>query len=109
MDYRRIAALIALGSTLAACATVTRGTSTKFVVTSSPPGAAVRTNNGFSCEATPCTFRISRKDSFDVTVTKAGYESQTQHVRSKAAGEGVAAMTAGNFLIGGVIGAGIDA
>jgi len=104
-----IAALLALGSMLGGCATVVRGTNTRLVVISEPPGAEVHTNNGFSCQSTPCNFRISRKDSFDVTVSKPGYETQTVHVRSKASTQGVVAMTAGNFLIGGVIGAGVDA
>lgn len=109
MKLVRILALIALGSNLAACATVVRGTSTRFNVSSTPPGATVKANNGFSCESTPCTFRLSRKDAFDVTVSKAGYQTQTVHVRSKAAGAGVAEMTGGNFLLGGPIGAGVDA
>ncbi len=104
-----ILALVALGANLAACATVVRGTSTRFNVSSTPPGAAVKGNNGFSCEATPCTFRLSRKDAFDVTISKPGYQSQTVHVRSRAAGAGVAEMTGGNFLLGGPIGAGVDA
>ena len=109
MKYIPILALAALGMNLAACATVVRGTSTRFEVSSEPPGAEVHANNGSSCQSTPCTFRLSRKDAFDVTVSKAGYVSQTVHVRSHAAGAGVAEMTAGNFLLGGVIGAGVDA
>jgi len=104
-----ILALAALGANLAACATVVRGTTTRFEISSEPPGAEVHASNGFSCQSTPCTFRLSRKDAFDVTVTKPGYEKQTVHVRSHAAGAGVAEMTAGNFLLGGVIGAGVDA
>ena len=71
--------------------------------------ARVKANNGSSCDSTPCTFRLSRKDAFDVTVSKAGYQPQTVHVRSKAATAGVAEMTGGNFLLGGPIGAGVDA
>ncbi|MGA0600186.1 translation initiation factor 2 [Caulobacter sp. KR2-114] len=104
-----ILALAALGANLAACATVVRGTTTRFEVSSEPPGAEVHASNGFSCQSTPCTFRLSRKDAFDVSVTKPGFEKQTVHVRSHAAGAGVAEMTAGNFLLGGVIGAGVDA
>ena len=54
------------------CATVTRGTHTSFVVESQPQGAAVRTSSGYTCPATPCTFKMERKHSFDVTVTLAG-------------------------------------
>jgi len=108
MELRRIAAVVLLGFSVTGCATVIRGTNTKFEVTSTPPGASVRTNNGFACDATPCHFRMSRKDGFDVTVALAGYQTQTIHVKSKAAADGVAEMTGGNFLIGGVIGSVVD-
>jgi hypothetical protein len=51
---------------------------------------------------------MSRKDNFDVTVSLDGYEPQTVHVKSRASTEGVALMTGGNFLIGGVIGSAVD-
>src|SRR5580698_8058936 len=108
MDLRRIAAVVLLGFSVTGCATVIRGTNTKFEVTSTPPGASVRTNNGFACDATPCHFRMSRKDGFDVTVSLAGYQTQKIHVKSKASADGVAEMTGGNFLIGGVIGSAVD-
>ena len=105
----RAASALLLCAGMGACATVTRGTSTRFNVTSEPPGAEVHASNGSNCQTTPCTFRLSRKDDFDVTVSKPGYQTQTVHVRSKAAGVGVAVMVGGNFLLGGPIGAGVDA
>jgi hypothetical protein len=108
MFFRRIATVMVLGLSVTGCATVVRGTSTKFEIATVPPGAAVHTNNGFSCQATPCNFRMSRKDSFDVTVSLDGYEPQTVHVKSQAATEGVALMTGGNFLLGGPIGSVVD-
>jgi hypothetical protein len=108
MHLSRIAAAALLGFSVTGCATVVRGTSTKFEITSVPPGAAVHTNNGFACQATPCNFRMSRKDSFDVTVSLDGYETQTVRVKSQAATEGVVLMTGGNFLLGGVIGSVVD-
>jgi hypothetical protein len=108
MRLFRFAAVALLGLSVTGCATVIRGTSTKFDVTSEPSGAAVHTNNGFSCQATPCNFRMSRKDSFDITVSMDGYVSQTVHVKSKAATDGVALMTGGNFLLGGIIGSAVD-
>ena len=109
MKLLPILALAALGANLAACATVVRGTTTRFEVSSTPPGAEVSANNGSSCKSTPCTFRLSRKDAFDVTISKPGYVTQVVHVRSKAASAGVVEMTAGNVLIGGLIGSGVDA
>src|ERR1700743_1012640 len=99
------AVMLAAGSR--GCATVTRGTTTTFNVTSTPPGAAVKTSTGFSCPATPCGMKVPRKDGFDVTVSKAGYTPKTQHVRTAVAGGGAAGM-AGNLLLGGVVGMAVD-
>ncbi|KAF0117597.1 MAG: translation initiation factor 2 subunit gamma GTPase [Hyphomonadaceae bacterium] len=93
---------------LPACATVTRGKTTAWSVESTPSGAAVRTSNGYTCEATPCTFTIARKSGFGVTLTKDGYKSYTGQVEARVSGAGGAAM-AGNLLVGGLIGGGIDA
>ncbi|MET4682182.1 translation initiation factor 2 [Brevundimonas faecalis] len=101
-------ALAGLSATLPACATVTRGTTQQFVVESSPPGARAVTSNGFSCEATPCTFRMPRKDAFSIAISHDGYAEQVHHIESKMSGGGGAAL-AGNILVGGLIGAGVDA
>ena len=106
-NYFSGVAALALASTLGACATVTRGTTTQFTVDSSPPAAQVKTSTGFSCEATPCTFKMPRKEKFVVTVSKAGYKTATMQIDSKLAGNGAAGFL-GNALIGGVIGAGVD-
>lgn len=100
-------AALALASTLGACATITRGTTTQFTVESIPPAAQVKTSTGFSCEATPCTFKMPRKEKFVVTVSKAGYKTATMQIDAKLAGNGAAGFL-GNALIGGVIGAGVD-
>jgi hypothetical protein len=102
-----IASTVALAAGLGGCATVTRGTTTQFTVTSTPPGAAVKTSAGFSCAPTPCSMKLPRKSAFDVTVSKTGYLPKTQHVRSAVAGGGAAGM-AGNLLLGGVIGMAVD-
>ncbi|MBL8537931.1 MAG: PEGA domain-containing protein [Hyphomonadaceae bacterium] len=90
------------------CATITRGTTQEFVVESTPPGASVTTSNGFECAATPCTFRMPRKEGFTVTVEREGYLSAEATVTSSMSSGGAAGM-AGNVLIGGLIGAGVDA
>jgi hypothetical protein len=103
------AALLCVGlSSLGACATITRGTTQQVTVESSPPGAAVRTTTGFTCEATPCTFKMPRKEGFNVTISKDGYKPATVTVESKVAGGGAAGF-AGNIIAGGVIGMGVDA
>jgi hypothetical protein len=101
--------LLASCAALASCATVTRGTTTAFVVETIPSGARVELSTGQTCDATPCTFaRISREAEFTVTVSKDGYETTTHAVTHRTAGAGGAGM-AGNVILGGLIGAAIDA
>lgn len=59
-----------------------------------------------SC-TTPCTLTISRKDEFSVTFAKEGYESKVIAVRTQLAGSGAAGL-AGNLILGGVVGMGVD-
>jgi hypothetical protein len=100
-------AAIALCVGLSACATVTRGTHTKYAIASTPSGAAVKTSTGFSCATTPCSLKLPRKEGFDATVSLAGYKSQTVHVKSEVRGGGAAGF-AGNVVAGGLIGMAID-
>jgi hypothetical protein len=107
-NHMRILALLAAGVCLSGCATITRGTTQDFSVTSTPPGAAVKTSTGFECAATPCTFKMPRKNPFTVEIKLEGYQTETVNVESKVAGSGAAGM-AGNVLVGGLIGIGVDA
>ncbi|MBN8648689.1 MAG: PEGA domain-containing protein [Caulobacterales bacterium] len=93
---------------LTGCATVTRGTTTAFNVETMPIGAKVTLSTGQTCEATPCTITMPRKDGFTVTITKPGYKTWTGNVESKMTKGGGAGL-AGNILAGGVIGMGVDA
>lgn len=72
-----------------------------------PSGASVKTSNQFACDATPCTFKMPRKSEFGVTISKDGYKTWTGQVTTRVSGAGGAGM-AGNVLVGGVIGAGVD-
>lgn len=103
---RAFAVVCAVGST-AACATVTRGVHQTWSVETDPSGAQVKTSNGFACDQTPCTFRMERKTEFDVAISKAGYKPWNGHVTHSVAGGGAAGM-AGNVIVGGIIGAGVD-
>jgi hypothetical protein len=88
------------------CATVTRGTTETLMIQSTPSGADVRVSNGFTGR-TPFTFTAPRKGDLIVTISLPGYESQEHILHSSVAGKGVAGV-AGNALIGGVIGIGVD-
>jgi hypothetical protein len=88
------------------CASLTQGTSDAFLITSKPNNVQIQTSHGYFCNA-PCALKLPKKDSFTLTASKDGYCSQVYSVVSAMGGAGGAAM-AGNVLIGGVIGAGVD-
>lgn len=103
----RLLILAAAGLALGGCATITRGTDDTWTVNTTPSGAAVKTSAHFFCDTTPCTFKLSRKSDFDVTITKTGYRDWKGHVRHHVSEAGGAGFV-GNALIGGVFGAGLD-
>lgn len=98
--------LVALA--LGACGSVARSTSEMVSFASEPPGAAVATTTNRFCPATPCSLDIPRSEEFDVTFAKPGFRPQTVPVRTTVAGKGAAGF-AGNVLLGGVVGMGVDA
>ncbi|MDP2355186.1 MAG: translation initiation factor 2 [Beijerinckiaceae bacterium] len=104
---RSVFVISVAGLALAGCATVTRGTTSQVQIVSEPTGVTARTSLGYQC-STPCTLQVSRKDEFAVTFTMPGYEEQTVAVRTQLAGSGAAGF-AGNLLLGGVVGMGVDA
>ena len=115
---RFLLCLVVVTSMVSGCATVTRGTKDVLVVETDPVGAKAQlTNsvgakaqltNGMTCEATPCSFKVPRKSEFDVILSKDGYIPAQVHVTHKAGDAGGMAL-AGNVLVGGIIGAGVDA
>ena len=104
----RVLAVACAAVSVTACATVTRGTTEPFTVASEPPGAKAKTTIGFKCDATPCTFKVEHKADFDVTVSKKGYKTETQHVTHHFTQGGTAGLV-GNVVVGGGIGIVIDA
>ena len=100
-------AIFALAALCGGCATVTRGSTEQIQILSEPPGADARTSMGYMC-VTPCTLQVGRKDEFTVTISKPGFETAQVPVNTKVSGKGGAAV-AGNVIIGGLIGLGVDA
>jgi hypothetical protein len=98
--------VVAVSLLLPACATVTRGTSQKFKIESSPSEAQVSLSTGQNC-VTPCKLKLKRKPGFVATFKKDGYQTQDVTVESKLGGGGLVA-GAGNVLLGGVIGGIVD-
>ncbi len=90
------------------CASITRGTTDTVTVKSVPEGAAISTDIGLSCPAAPCSFEVKRKTEFTAYADKQGYRRGSIRIGTKMAGEGGAAL-AGNILVGGIVGVGVDA
>lgn len=92
---------------LGGCATVTRGTTNQIQIESEPSGASVTTSLNHQCVA-PCTLTVNRKDEFTVTFKMEGFKEQQIFVKTILSPDGIAG-AAGNVLIGGVVGLGVDA
>ncbi len=99
---------IAVALSVSACGTVTRGSNEDVTFNSDPPGAKVLTSTGLVCQATPCTFPISRKQEFIATFELPGHHSQQIEVKTEVSGGGAAGM-AGNIVAGGLVGIVVDA
>ena len=102
----RFVTIVALAVACAGCATITRGTTDQVQIQSVPSGAEARTSMGHQC-TTPCTLQFNRKDEFVVTISKPGYHTVEIPVTTRVAGAGVAG-AAGNIVLGGAIGLGVD-
>jgi hypothetical protein len=99
--------LIAVASSVIGCATVTRGTTEVLVIESDPAGAHVRLSTGLEGK-TPTSFEVKRRRDLVVTIEKACFETVQVNVNSQVAAAGAAGM-AGNVILGGLIGAAVDA
>jgi len=104
----KIAAVAALGVAVSGCATIVKGTS-QVVSVSTPPATGancVLTNpEGSWTITTPAQVKVSKsKEDLVAKCTMPGYQDATQRIASS-----FQSWTAGNVLIGGVIGIGVDA
>lgn len=105
----RLMAVIALGFTASACATVVGGTTQDVLVESQPPGAECKidrsgTTIGF-IKQTPGRLNVSRdKNNVIVSCTREGYEQSNEVLVS-----GFTGATLGNLLLGGLVGVMVDA
>jgi hypothetical protein len=107
MNTIKLCVISGLLITTIGCASITRGSKDTLVVNSDPSGAKVSLSIGLSGK-TPCVFKVSRKGGFVVKIEKEGYETIEIQVVGQISGSGAAGM-AGNILLGGIIGAGVDA
>jgi hypothetical protein len=92
------------------CASATRGTTENISITSTPAGATADVSgldNPTAC-VTPCVVQVKRNADVTVSINKPGYEPQVIPLTKEVAGSGAAGF-AGNVLVGGVVGMGVDA
>lgn len=109
MKRQSLAAVLAL-LVAPACTTVTRGTSESFAIQTEPAGAQAKVTDarGMMQCTTPCSLKVKRRGNLHVVVAKDGFETVDTTVASSVDGAGAAGM-AGNVILGGLIGAAIDA
>ena len=103
ISYVRSMVLIVLAFNAAGCATIVSGTTQKVSVSSQPSGADAKADGNITVK-TPALLTLDRKSDHVIEFSKEGYKSMTVYVR-KAFNE----MATGNILLGGIIGAGVDA
>ena len=95
---------------LGGCASVTRGWTEQLSIASTPAGAVatVSGSEGHTC-TTPCVVQINRASSeLQVSFEMPGYEPEVVVLTKELATTGAAGF-AGNILLGGLIGMGVDA
>ena len=103
----RLAVLILISLFLVSCGSLTRGGKEVLEIKTNPSGARVETSNNMMCSSTPCGLKMSRKSEIQVKIIKKGCKPVTVSVTNQVANVGAASM-AGNVILGGVIGAGVD-
>jgi hypothetical protein len=102
--------VLALCAVMGGCASVTRGTTENISIASTPSGAEA-TITGLDVPTacvTPCAIVAKRNADIAVTFQKHGYEPQTVQLTTEVPATGAAGF-AGNILVGGLVGMGVDA
>jgi len=106
----RILAVVALAAALGGCASVTRGTTENISISSTPSGAEA-TISGLEVPTaciTPCAIVAKRSADITVSFAKEGFEPEIVPLTKEIPGTGAAGF-AGNILLGGLVGMGVDA
>jgi hypothetical protein len=106
----RLVLAAAIAAPCVGCASVTRGTTENISISSTPAGATAELSgldNPTAC-VTPCVVVAKRSADITVTVSKEGYEPQVIPLTKEIPGSGAAGF-AGNLLVGGLVGMGVDA
>jgi len=99
--YRALG-VVSIGFFISGCATIVSGTTQKIAVTSNPSDAIAKADNTTTMK-TPALFTLDRRNDHILEISKEGYKTATVLIKRTFNGA-----TAGNILIGGIIGTGID-
>ncbi|MCF1466817.1 translation initiation factor 2 [Agrobacterium vitis] len=108
MNLRKFAAVAIATAFVSSCGSVSRGTTEDVTIHALPDDASIRTSLGPGCPRSPCTFPVKRKDSFTAFAEREGYKPGSIQIKTEISGGGAAGF-AGNVLLGGLIGMGVDA
>jgi hypothetical protein len=106
----RILCVAAMCAAVGGCASVSRGTTETISVASTPSGAEAVVSGleaPTTC-TTPCAFVAKRNADITVTISKEGYQTEVVPLTKDISANGGAGF-AGNILLGGVVGMGVDA
>jgi hypothetical protein len=106
----RILGIVALCALAGGCASVTRGTTENISIASTPSGAEAVVSGlevPTAC-MTPCSVVVKRNANVSVTFQKNGYEPQVVQLTKEVPTAGAVGF-AGNVIVGGVVGMGVDA
>lgn len=106
----RLLLAAALALPCVGCASVTRGTTENISISTTPAGATAELSgldNPTAC-VTPCVVVAKRNADITVTINKEGYEPQVIPLTKEIPATGAAGF-AGNVLLGGLVGMGVDA
>jgi hypothetical protein len=95
--------ILSLLAILSGCATIVQGTTQEVGITTDPSEANLLVDNKENYKS-PAKITMKRKDDHIVEVTKEGFEKENINIKSVISG-----VVAGNLLLGGLIGIGVDA
>lgn len=107
---KRLFAAALLALPVCGSASVTRGTTENISILSTPPGATADVAGldvPTAC-VTPCVVQAKRNADITVTFSKEGYQTQIIPLTKDIPATGAAGF-AGNVLLGGLVGMGVDA
>jgi hypothetical protein len=105
----RVFAILLACLALGGCASATRGWTEQISIASSPSGAhaTVTGSENHTC-VTPCAIQVNRNSDLQVRLEMNGFEPEVVVLTKEIATSGAAGF-AGNILLGGLIGMGVDA